>query len=176
MSPSNQNVAVFDTNIIIDWLNGNSHAVRLFRENAIRVISRITFAEVLVGYKNDTTRKMVAELLKSSLEIDDTDEETALIAVKARIDTKIAIADAFIYAAAIVRQCTVYSRNPKDFEKAGLDASHVNIPYNAAAVKAEEEEVVKDARFCNAYDDLIKDAALYDPQGRRLENASILGR
>ncbi len=176
MPLSNQNTAVFDTNIIIDWLSGSTHAIRLFRQNTNRVISRITFAEVLVGYKDEKTRDIVAELLKSSLEIDDTDETTALIAVQARIDTKIGIADAFIYAAAIVRKCKVYSRNPKDFEKEGLDAEHVRIPYSAAAVQA--EETVKDLRFYSPWrHDGVLDAALYDHRGNRIADpAPILGR
>ncbi|MEM6811995.1 MAG: PIN domain-containing protein [Pseudomonadota bacterium] len=121
---------VVDTNIVIDWLDGEPLALDLFEQYRDRAISRITFAEVLVGYKDDETREVVSELLKSCMEIVDTNEEDAIIAVKARIDSNMGLLDAFIYATALSRGAIVVTRNPKDFVRKGLDKEHIFIPYH----------------------------------------------
>lgn len=140
-----KDLAVLDTNIVIDWLNGHPAAVQIYSQYCQVVISRVTYAEVLVGYKDPEIKNTVAELLEASFLIDDTTVEIALEAVKARQATRVGLCDAFIYATAVERGCVVYSRNPKDFKKlkAHNDAA-VEMPY----------EVTCDLRTLRTFEDM----------------------
>lgn len=137
--------AVLDTNIVIDWLNGHPGALDIYAKHRQVVISRVTYAEVLVGYKDPDVKDTVAELLEASFLIDDTTVEIALEAVKARQATRVGLCDAFIYATAVERGCVVYSRNPKDFKKlkAHNDAA-VEMPY----------DVICDLRTLRTFEDM----------------------
>lgn len=123
-----QRLTVWDTNILIDWLAGNSHAQREFKVSAV-VISRITFAEVLTGFKDPTERKTAADVIKRHFLIDDTDEDIANEAVNIRQIKRLKLPDALIAATAVMRNCPLLTRNTKDF--LGIfEGVEIEIPYS----------------------------------------------
>ena len=117
--------AIFDTCILIDYLAGKRLASDELLRYESRVISRITWMEVMVGSKtdqelNDTTLFLshfgIAELSKSIAEE----------AVKIRRNLKLKIPDAIILATAHVNQCLLVTRNTKDFTQ---NMPNIRIPY-----------------------------------------------
>jgi predicted nucleic acid-binding protein len=116
--------ALFDTNILIDYLNGIAVAkaeVERYERPAISVISWI---EVLVGAKaglEAATRKFL-----SSFERIELTERIADKAVLIRRGAKISVPDAIILASAQVENLVLVTRNTKDFTP---DAPGIRVPY-----------------------------------------------
>ncbi|MFW5994531.1 MAG: type II toxin-antitoxin system VapC family toxin [Spirochaetia bacterium] len=116
--------ALFDTIIIIDYLNGVEAArVELARYRRV-YISPITFVEVLVGTSpaNDmTVRAFLARFTTTELSA-----ATLEAAVRLRKDYRIRIPDALVRAAAEVNELILVTRNTKDFPP---DNPGVRVPY-----------------------------------------------
>jgi predicted nucleic acid-binding protein len=116
--------ALFDTNILIDYLNGVEAAkaeVERYERPAISVISWI---EVLVGTKaglEAATRKFL-----SSFEQIELTERIADKAVLVRRAAKISVPDAIILASAQIENLVLVTRNTKDFT---ADAPGIRVPY-----------------------------------------------
>ncbi len=117
--------AVFDTNILIDYLNGISGAADVIARYSEPVISRITWMEVIVGAIGDEEMKATREFLRL-FSVEELGESIAEEAIRVRQDKRIRLPDAIIYATACSLGCQLITRNTKDF-----DASDpvVNIPY-----------------------------------------------
>ena len=105
--------ALFDTNILIDYLNG----IELARDELDRfpeiLISVITWAEVMVGTKPEdeaVVRKFLARFKQVPF-----NSEVAEKAVLIRRETRIRLPDAIIRASAEVENALLVSRNTKDF-------------------------------------------------------------
>jgi predicted nucleic acid-binding protein len=119
--------ALFDTNILIDYLNGIPAAkteLDRYTGKDDKAISVITWMEVLVGTTPETdnaTRGFLAGF--QSLPID------ALVAsrsVEIRKSHKIKLPDAIVWASAQVHDRILVTRNTKDFAE---DEPGVRVPY-----------------------------------------------
>lgn len=117
--------ALFDTNILIDYLNGISAAKKELARYEYRAISTITWMEVLVGASEDDEDSMRAWL--GSFNVIELDSAVADRAVKIRKNRRIRLPDAIVWATAQVHSLLLVSRNTKDFP---ADEPGVRVPYN----------------------------------------------
>lgn len=119
--------ALFDTNILIDYLN----AVPQARAEIVRVTSKaisiISWIEVMVG-TTAATRHATRDFL-GEFEIVDLDTDIAERAVELRRMHRIKLPDAVIWASANARGFVLITRNVKDFP-AGTPG--VFMPYSLA--------------------------------------------
>ena len=116
--------ALFDTNILIDFLNAVSPArteISLYDSKAISIIS---WMEVLIGAEPDVeagTREFL-----NGFEIIGLTGDIAERAVALRRKNRTRLPDAVIWATADVHSMLLVTRNEKDFPK---DAPGVRVPY-----------------------------------------------
>jgi len=118
-------MAVFDTNIIIDYLNGHAPARTEFDAVRRPVVSIITWMEVLVGVPADA-RVEVEEFLADRCDIALIDEEVARHAVIFRTDRRLKLLDAIVLATAFSRNQVLVTRD-SGFK---ADDPLVRIPYH----------------------------------------------
>ena len=118
---------VFDTNILVDFLNGESRAAALIGAYTDKVISRITWMEVLVGALTPSDQATVRSFLGTFrlAELSPTISETA-VNLKRSHTPKLKLPDAIIYATAKEEACSLVTRNTKDFPATAAD---VTVPY-----------------------------------------------
>ena len=116
--------AVFDTNILIDYLVGNLLAKKEIEQYQSPQISIITKMEILVGMTDN--EEIIKEFL-NGFNIIPLNDEIAEIAVNIRKENKIKIPDAIIWATAKYTDSLLITRNTKDFQELGAD---IKIPYN----------------------------------------------
>ena len=107
-------IAVFDTNIIIDALNGFAQASAEYGRYELVFISRITWMELLVGAKDDEAE--IRDFLDSYFEIIPLDQAVAETAVQLRRDYRMRLPDAIIWASAKSKEAILVTRNTKDFK------------------------------------------------------------
>jgi predicted nucleic acid-binding protein len=117
--------AVFDTNILVDYLNGVGAAKDELARYSTRLISVITFIEVMVGCKDAEEEKTVRGFL-AALDVLDVSAEIAEEAVSLRQRFRLKIPDAIVYATARTQGCILVSRNTKELKQ---DWPDVRIPY-----------------------------------------------
>ncbi len=118
--------ALFDTNILIDYLNQQPQAKTEFSLYDTRLICAITWMEVLVGIKKQHLSK-VKNWLNHYFEIVEISEEIRELAVIKRKQKKIKLPDALIYASAQASNALLVTRNTKDFPD---DDPMIRIPYS----------------------------------------------
>lgn len=116
--------AVFDTNIVIDALNGIPDADAEYNRYERVLISRITWMEVLVGAQGDDSD--LRDFLETHFEIIALDLAVAESAVQLRRAYRLRLPDAIIWATAQVNGAVLVTRNTKDFN---VDWDGVRIPY-----------------------------------------------
>lgn len=116
---------LFDTNILIDHLNGIAKATREIRQSHDRAISIITWIEVMTGASSPDEEATLRAFLSNfrCLEIS---REVAERAAVVRRQKRIKMPDAIILAAAEVAGRQLVTRNVKDFP-AGTRG--VRVPY-----------------------------------------------
>jgi predicted nucleic acid-binding protein len=117
--------ALFDTNILVDYLNGIAAARQELARHEQRAISVITWAEVLVGARDEAERPIRAYL--STFDVADVDRDVAAEAVRLRREHRLRLPDALIWATARRRGALLVTRNTKDFPK---DDPGVRVPYS----------------------------------------------
>jgi predicted nucleic acid-binding protein len=124
----------FDTNILIDFLNGVPEAQVTLAPFTRRIISRITWMEVMAGVK-DTPGEDIARKFLSQFEIHELTAETAEAAVTLRRhhQPKLRLPDAIILASSRHIGCRLCTRNSRDFP---ADSADVHIPYQLASSTA----------------------------------------
>ena len=118
-------IAVFDTNIIIDYLNGDERArseMLLYKKVWISII---TYIEVLVGVTNTDKYKVIKQYLLS-LNILEIDKDIADNAIEIRKKFKLKVPDALILASAEKIGAILVTRNTKDFDS---NLPFVRCPY-----------------------------------------------
>jgi predicted nucleic acid-binding protein len=120
--------AVFDTNILVDYLNGLSKAADVIARYKDPIISRITWMEILVGAKGDDELTATREFMRL-FRIEEIDEAIAEETVRVRQAKRIRLPDAIIYATASSLGCQLVTRNTKDFHATD---PIVRIPYSVA--------------------------------------------
>ncbi|MGF1643897.1 MAG: type II toxin-antitoxin system VapC family toxin [Thiotrichales bacterium] len=116
--------AVFDTNILIDYLNGIPEARAEIWQFDRPMISPITWMEVLVGASIDeepVVRRFLDRFVVVGL-----DTAVAEKAVAIRREHRLRLPDAIIWATAKVSSALLITRNTRDFPEA--DPS-IRVPY-----------------------------------------------
>ncbi len=117
--------AVFDTNILIDYLNGIEAAKIELAQYSIRQISVISFIEVLVGAKNPAEENAIRGFL-GTFEILELSAEIANQTIEIQKKYRLKIPDAIVYATARTQGCILVSRNSKELKREWPD---IRIPY-----------------------------------------------
>ncbi|MDR0243445.1 MAG: type II toxin-antitoxin system VapC family toxin [Burkholderia sp.] len=105
--------ALFDTNILIDYLGGVESARAELGRYEYRAISTISWMEVLVGTSAQNEAPIRAWL--SSFDVIALDSAVANRAVTIRKERRIRLPDAIVWASAQVNGLLLVSRNTKDF-------------------------------------------------------------
>lgn len=117
--------AVFDTNILIDYLIGREEAQQEIDRYPRRAISIITWMELQIGSKTDGEADVIDMFLREFRVIDIT-RQVARRAIDIRRRTRIRLPDAVIWATAQLESAVLVTRNTKDFP---ADDPGVRIPY-----------------------------------------------
>ncbi|MFP4541508.1 MAG: type II toxin-antitoxin system VapC family toxin [Opitutales bacterium] len=117
--------AVFDTNILIDYLNGFEAAQKELAQYRVRQISVITFIEVMVGAKNLDEEAAIRGFL-ASFEVLELSAEITQETISLRKSLRLKIPDAIVYATARSQGCLLVSRNTKDLNPEWPD---LRVPY-----------------------------------------------
>ena len=117
-------IAVFDTNIVIDALNGITEADSEYSRYERVLISRVTWMEVLIGAEGDDAE--LRDFLETHFEILPLDLAVAEVAIQLRREHRLRLPDAIIWATARVNDAILVSRNTKDFNP---DWDGIRLPY-----------------------------------------------
>ncbi|MFZ4820079.1 MAG: type II toxin-antitoxin system VapC family toxin [Limisphaerales bacterium] len=117
--------AVFDTNILVDYLGGSEAARGELARYRVRLISIITAIELMAGARDAREEAAIRGLL-SSFEILDLSAEIAQEAIVIRKELRLKIPDAIVYATARTQGCLLVSRNTRELKS---DWPDIRIPY-----------------------------------------------
>lgn len=117
--------AVFDTNILIDYLIGREEAQQEIDRYPRRAISIVTSMELQIGSKADGEADVIDMFLREFRVIDIT-RQVARRAIEIRRRTRVRLPDAIIWATAQLESAVLVTRNTKDFP---ADDPGVRIPY-----------------------------------------------
>ena len=115
---------LFDTNILIDFLNGIEAARQEMDSYDDRAISLVTWMEVMVGAREDAPR---IKAFLSRLTLLAIDSGVAAEAVRIRQQRRMKLPDAIILASARTSHRLLITRNTKDFPSAA--DGEVRMPY-----------------------------------------------
>jgi len=107
--------AVFDTNILIDYLNGVEGAAAELGLYDDRSISQITWIEILVGAQNKDEDALLRQFLKGFM-VKELNGKISDLAVMLRKKYGLRVPDAIVYATARNEGCLLVTRNTKDFK------------------------------------------------------------
>jgi hypothetical protein len=118
--------AVFDTNILVDYLGGSEAARGELARYRVRLISIITAIELMAGARDAREEAAIRGLL-SSFEILDLSAEIAQEAIVIRKELRLKIPDAIVYATARTQGCLLVSRNTRELKS---DWPDIRIPYH----------------------------------------------
>lgn len=116
--------ALFDTNVLIDYLNGVGKARAELNRYENKAISIVTWMEVMAGAPpevNDATRAFLRDFTLIEL-----DAQIAEEAVNLRRTKRIKLPDAIVWASALTQSRLLVTRNVKDFP---VDDPGVRVPY-----------------------------------------------
>lgn len=117
--------AVFDTNILIDYLNGIEDARDMMATVDLKLVSVITYIEVLVGAKDVDEEKAIRGFL-GAFEIVDLSADIGRETIAVRRRHRLKIPDAIVYATARTEGCVLVTRNTKDMKPSWPD---ILVPY-----------------------------------------------
>jgi predicted nucleic acid-binding protein len=115
---------LFDTNILIDYLNAVSEARDELLRYDQRAVSIITWMEVLIGARPEHAAATRGFL--NSFDVIALDGSIAESAVALRQKHRIKLPDAIIWASADVHAMLLVTRNTKDFP---ADDPGIRVPY-----------------------------------------------
>ncbi len=117
--------ALYDTNILIDYLNGIDAAKAEIDRPGDRLISIITWMEVLAGAHDDAEEDVI-EMFLRDFRVVDVSRRVAREAVTIRKARRTRLPDAIIWATARTESAVLVTRNTKDFPE--HDAG-IRVPY-----------------------------------------------
>jgi len=117
--------ALFDTNILVDYLNGVEASKQEIGRYPQRLVSIVTWMEVLVG-ATDEAETDVLEMFMRDFRVVDLTRTIAREAVDLRRGRRIRLPDAIIWATANAESALLITRNTRDFP---ADAPGVRVPY-----------------------------------------------
>jgi predicted nucleic acid-binding protein len=121
--------AVFDTNLLIDYLNGVSEAGKEIGRYDQGFISVLTWMEVMAGAAAPVAA--ATEGFLSGFGLIALDDAVARRAVAVRQKYRMKLPDAIIWASAMVNNMLLVTRNTRDFPS---DDPGVRMPYQRGAV------------------------------------------
>jgi predicted nucleic acid-binding protein len=116
--------ALFDTNVLIDYLGGKKAAKSELEKYADKAISMITWMEIQVGTEPSDQAKVNKFLLK--FEVLPITMDVSVEAVTIRKQARIKLPDAIIWATARLDDRILITRNKKDFPSSDPG---IRIPY-----------------------------------------------
>lgn len=105
---------LFDTNIVIDYLNGKDYAKTLIDERPHRSISIITMVEILCGIP-ESQEQVVHRWLYRHFNVISPDREVVIEAVNIRRQKLLKLPDTLILATARAYGLILCTRDGKDF-------------------------------------------------------------
>ena len=108
--------ALFDTNILIDYLAGREEADAELKRYPERLVSAITWMEVLVGARHEADEDVIDMFLRDFRVVDVT-RQVARQAVSLRKVHRMRLPDAIIWASAQSESALLVTRNTRDFPK-----------------------------------------------------------
>lgn len=117
--------AVFDTNILMDYLTGRPEARAEFARYHRRGLSIVTWMDLQAGARTADEADVVDLFLREFVVIDVT-RRIARMAIALRRRTRIALPDSIIWATAQVEDAPLVTRNTRDFPDG---TPGVRIPY-----------------------------------------------
>ena len=117
--------ALYDTNILIDYLNGVDAARAELDRPVERLVSIITWMEVLAGARDEAEEDVIDMFLRDFRLVDLT-RRVAREAVEIRRSRRIRLPDAIVWASARSESALLVTRNTKDFPK---DDPGLRVPY-----------------------------------------------
>lgn len=117
--------AVFDTNILVDYLLGRDEAQQEFDRYSRRGISIVTWMELQIGSRTDAEADVIDLFLREFRVIEIT-RQVARRAAEIRRRTRVRLPDAIIWATAQMESAQLVTRNAKDFPK---DDPAIRVPY-----------------------------------------------
>jgi predicted nucleic acid-binding protein len=117
--------AVFDTNILIDYLNGREEAKAEFDLYEEKMISIVTYMEVMVGAKTAEEAEILRSFLQS-FTCRELTQAVANLAIALRQQHRLKPPDAIVYATVRDVGCNLVTRNTKDFPPTWPD---IRLPY-----------------------------------------------
>lgn len=117
--------ALFDTNILVDYLNGVDAAKTEIERPADRLISLVSWMEVLAGAHDDAEEDVIEMFLRDFRVVDVT-RRVAREAVTIRRRRRSRLPDAIIWATARTESALLVTRNTKDFP---ADDPGIRVPY-----------------------------------------------
>lgn len=117
--------ALFDTNILIDYLNGVEAARTEIERPVERLVSIITWMEVLAGARDEAEADVIEMFLRDFRVVDVT-RRIARGAIEIRRARRIRLPDAIVWASASAESALLVTRNTKDFPK---DDPGLRVPY-----------------------------------------------
>ena len=115
---------LFDSNILIDYLNGVDEARIAVSQHRSMAISLLSWIEVLSGAKSEHEHKQARRFLTRFKRIE-VDRVISAAALQVRRNRRIKVPDAIIHATAIVEKRILITRDARDF-RSGIG---VIIPY-----------------------------------------------
>jgi predicted nucleic acid-binding protein len=107
--------ALFDTNILVDYLNGIPQARTEIERYTARAVSIVTWMEVMIGATPDD--EVATRAFLRGFEVLGLDERIAARAVNLRRAHRMKLPDAIIWATAQVNEMLLVTRNLKDFSE-----------------------------------------------------------
>jgi predicted nucleic acid-binding protein len=117
--------ALFDTNILIDYLNGVDAARVECERHTQRLVSVVTWMEMLAGARN-AAEEDVIDLFLRDFRIVELTRAIARGAVDIRRAHKIRLPDAIVWSSARVESALLITRDTKDFPP---NEPGIRIPY-----------------------------------------------
>ncbi len=119
--------AIFDTNIMIDYLNGIPQAKEEMKRFTIKGISIITYIEIGVGLEDFLHVKKIEDFIRHHFDIVPVHQEIANLAIIIRKKYKLKIPDALIFSTAQHMNALLITRDVKDFPTSN---PIIRIPYH----------------------------------------------
>ncbi len=120
---------LFDSNILVDYLQGVAAARDEFDRHDQMIVSKITWIEVMVGVPPLALAQSQANALFGMFTILPIDDEVAALAVTLRQTTKKKLPDCLIHATALLHASEIVSRNDSDFPAIKGSLLKVRVPY-----------------------------------------------
>ena len=122
--------ALFDTNILIDFLRGIPEARTELTRYEERAISIVTWMEIMAGVPQDAEGKTRGFL--AAFELVELDAAVANRAVAVRRERRLKLPDAIIWASAQARSMLLVTRDTKAFPR---NDPGVRVPYSTSGAR-----------------------------------------